>query len=73
MYSVKDDHEHIPKYQVSDNKVKRCVEPRNANEIPREETRQTHRVKIIIQDDTKKSDSTDTQTHTDLRALSTGD
>ena len=26
--------EHIPKYRVSDNKVKRCVEPRNENENP---------------------------------------
>ena len=61
--------EHIPKYRVSDNKVKGCVDPRNENEIPREKTCQTHRVKS----DKMKGDPTDTQTHTDLRALSTGD
>ena len=30
--------EHIPKYRVSDNKVKGCVEPRNGNESPTEKT-----------------------------------
>ena len=30
--------EHIPKYRVSDNKVKGCVEPWNENESPRKKT-----------------------------------
>ena len=30
--------EHIPKYRVSDNKVKRCVEPRNEDKSHREKT-----------------------------------
>ena len=28
--------EHIPKHQVSDNKVKGCIEPRKKDENPRE-------------------------------------
>ena len=37
--------EHIPKYRVSDNKVKGCVKPRKKEESPRGKAWQTHRVK----------------------------